>query len=125
MELKDVKLRKWQIVMIDEKNTHVRYAGCECKGPRPYLVLRADLYGQFFSAVPLTDTETKNRQTKKIQYYYLETNVMGDTSYAKMNFINTFHKDLIIKGIVKPIEKNLNKSQRSIAIKLAQKALED
>lgn len=101
------KLKKFQLVMIDEKRTHVLYHEVMDKGPRPYIVIRADLYGQFFMAVPITDIVTKNKQLKKTQQYYLETEVTGETSYAKMNFPIIFHKKLINEGIVIPIDKYL------------------
>lgn len=125
MENINIQLKKFQIIMIDEKRTHVLYNGCDKKGPRPYLIVRPDIYGGWFTACPLTDVETANKWPKQMKKSYLETNVMGDTSYIKMNFPVIFKKDIICQGIAIPMDKNLNKSQRNIAMKLLKEAFDD
>lgn len=118
-------LKKFQIVMINEKETHIEYCGVDKKGPRPYLVVRANLYGKNFMACPLTDVETANKWPKEKKKSYLETNVMGEASFIKMNFPNIFSNKYIETGAVKPIDKHLNKSQRNVAIRLLKESFDD
>lgn len=118
-------LKKFQIVMIDEKRTFLQYEGVEKKGPRPFLVVRTDLYGNFFIACPLTDIETANKWPKEKRKSYLETNVMKGQSFIKMNFPVIMPKSYIDDGIVVLIDRHLNKSQRSIALKLLKESYDD
>lgn len=121
----EIKLKKFQIVMVDEKRTFVKYEGVENKSSRPFLVVKADHYGSFFTACPLTDAQTAKKYPKLAKKSYLLVNVLDEESYLKTNFPITFPKSYIDDGIIVPIDRHLNKSQRKIAIKLLQESFLD
>lgn len=63
----EIKLRKFQYILIDEKRTFIEYPGVEEKGPRPYLIVRASVYGNLFIACPLTDVESFKKLLKTLE----------------------------------------------------------
>ena len=110
--------------MIDEKRTHIEYDGVQEKGPRPYLVVKSNLYNTLFMACPTTTKEPKHKWDEEISKSYLEYE-FGNGSYIKMNLVTMFPLGLIEKGIVTPIDRHLNKSYRNIAIKLLKESFDD
>lgn len=121
----ETKIKKFQFIMIDEKRTHLIYPGVEEKGPRPFLVVRSDLYGNFFLACPVTDRETADKWIKEKRKSYLLINTFGEENYVKMNFPVVFSKALIKEGIAIPIDKHLNKSLRNVSMRLLKEAFDD
>ncbi len=119
------RLKKFQFVLIDEKNTWIKYDGVEQKGPRPFLVVRSDLYGKYFIACPMTDKDSVLLWPKVAKKSYLKIEYLGKESFIKMNMTMLFPKEFIEQGIIIPIDRHLNKSQRNIAIKLLKDSFDD
>ncbi len=119
------RLKKFQFVMIDEKRTWIEYDGIEEKGPRPFLIVRSDLYGKYIIACPMTNKESACMWPKEAKKSYLVTEYLGSDSFIKMNMPMIFPKKLIKEGIIVPIDRHLNKSQRNIAMRLLKESFDD
>ncbi len=119
------RLKKFQFVMIDEKRTWINYEGIEEKGPRPFLIVRPDIYGKYLIACPMTDQKSACMWPKEAKKSYLATENLGNESFIKMNMPMIFPKSFIEEGIIVPMNRHLNKSQRNIAIKLLKESFDD
>ena len=109
----NVKLRKFQYVMIDEKNANIKYNGVENKGRRPYLVINPRMKKHTFAAVPLTSVKSKVTGKKKPkQDFWVKTKLeKNNSSFIKVNAFRKFSKDGI-QNYVFPQELYLKGSQR-------------
>lgn len=75
--------------------------------------MRASVYDNLFIACPLTDVESFKKASKNTRKSYLKIEFDGKESYIKMNTPFIFRYLEIERGIVVPIDKNLNKSKRN------------
>ncbi len=116
--MEEINLKKFQFVLVDEKKTWIKYPGVEDKGPRPYLVVRSNLYGKLFVACPMLSWKDIPEQKKSKIKSSLRLDFDEKPSHIKMNLPVIFPMKFIEQGVVHPIDKHLNKSLRKIAIKL-------
>lgn len=138
----NILLQKFQFIMVNEKETYIDYPGVKDKGPRPYLVVRANLFGKLFLACPISSSKiedhvkfkklasevagdiTKEEFLKKAKRYNLVIDFDGVESFVKMGLPIPFSTKLINEGKIVPLEKHLKKSLRNVAIKLIQDSFE-
>ncbi len=123
--MEDIKLRKFQFIVIDEKRTWLNYDGVEKKDPRPFLVVRPSMYGRYFIACPITDVKTFQNADKNMRKSYLKIKFNDQESYVKMNFPLIFPFSHFEDKIAIPIDAHLNKSLRGVAIQLLKESFDD
>ncbi len=134
----DIKLSKFQFVLVDEKETHIDYPGVKEKGPRPYLVVRSNIFGNIFMACPLTSSKidkyisdrlkdigvSSDELRKKAKKYNLVIDYDGVESFIKMGLPIAFKTTQIKEGKIILLDKHLNKSLRKVAIKILKESFD-
>ncbi len=113
------QIKRFQFINVNEEKSKIKYSGVENKGERPYLVIKCNIKGGYFLAVPLTGKmsspygSTKNKgkywieyKLDKESYIKLDHFVLFENSELDVNikirnqFINANLRKLIIKNII-------------------------
>ncbi len=121
----EIDLKKFQFILVDEKKTYINYQGVENKGPRPYLVVKNNIYGKLIMACPITSVESMQKINKNKRKTFLEIDYDGKPSYVMMHLPIPFRLSQFEDETITKINKHLNKSLRNVAIRLLKESFDD